>query len=119
MSERVRVTTEIPLDYWSGQDTPGVVYQNAPVDPEHTDELVVAVRSDDSDTDPQERVVTGRPQIHFAGTPRALEAFGRYLIALARLQTLDPDIHQHFEDVQNDDGGTVHLIVHRVNSGDS
>jgi len=114
MSEKVSVTAQIPLEYWRGEDVPGVVYQNVPIEPEHTDELVMAIRSDDGGDDPRERVVDGRPQVHLAGTPRALEAFGRYLIALARLETLDPDVHEHFEDVQNDDGGTVHLIVHRT-----
>jgi len=116
MNKRVHIVAEIPLEYWRGEEKPGVTYRNAEVDPEYTAELVFAIRSDDSDADPREQVMKDRPQVHVAGTPRALEAFGCYLIALARLETLDPDVHDHFEDVQNDDGGTIHLIVHRVGS---
>jgi len=116
MSDRVAVPTNVVLEYWQGHDIPGHVYENAPVDPEYTDELTIALRSDEPDDaiDPRTPLFMGRPQIHFAGTPRALEAFGTYLIALARLESADPDLHEHFEDVQHADGGTVHLIVHRV-----
>ncbi|MBX6331320.1 MAG: hypothetical protein IRY91_05675 [Gemmatimonadaceae bacterium] len=115
MSKRVAVPTNVVLEYWQGRDLPGVVYENTPVDPEHTDELTIALRSDEPDdtSDPRTPLFLGRPQVHFAGTPRALEAFGRYLIALARLETADPNPHEHFEDVQNADGGTIHLIVRR------
>lgn len=114
MSQRKSITAEIALEYWRGEEVEGQVYRNAPVEPAHTDELTVAIRSDDGTADAREPVVPGRPQVHLAGTPRALEAFGRYLIALARLETIDPDVHEHFEDVRNDDGGTVHLIVRRL-----
>lgn len=119
MSERISLPTEIILEYWKGEDVPGRIYSNAPVDPDFTGELTVAVRSDDDDTDPRTPLFSGRPQVHFAGTPRALEAFGRYLIALARLQTADSDPQEHFEDVQNADGGTTHLIVHRTLASNS
>lgn len=116
MSERVRNRIQLDLEYHHGVDVPGKVYVNAPVEPQHTDELTLAVRSDneeDLEQDPRAPAILGRPQIHLAGSPRALEEFGRYLIALARLESADPDPHEHFEDVQNADGGTVHLIVHR------
>ena len=114
MSERVTIPAAIELEYWQGREIRGSVYRNFPVDPDHTDELIIAVRSDESNDGPRPPAIRDRPQVHLAGTPRALEAFGRYLIALARLDTHDRDVHEHFEDVQNDDGGTVHLIVRRV-----
>ena len=114
MSERITITAQLPLEYWVGEERAGVVYQNAPVDPEHTDEIVIGLRSDEDGADPQAPLLDGRPQVHLAGTPRALEALGRYLVSLARLQTLDDEFHEHFEGVQNDDGGTVHLIVRRL-----
>jgi hypothetical protein len=114
MSSKRSVTAQIALEYWMQADSPGHATQHVPVDPQYTDELILAVRSDEQDADPRARVVSGRPQVHLAGPPRALEAFGRYLIALARLDSQDPDVHEHFEDVQNDDGGTAHLIVRRL-----
>jgi hypothetical protein len=85
------------------------------VDPPFTNELSVDVSPDDSDSlgIPPELTRLGRLQVQLAGTPRALEALGTYLIALARLQTRDPDVHDHFEDVQYEPGGTTHLIVRR------
>jgi hypothetical protein len=114
MSERMTTNAQIPLEYWVGVEEAGVLYQNAPVDPEYIDEIVIGLRSDEEDAHPQAPLLGGRPQVHLAGTPRALEALGRYLISLARLQTLDQEFHEHFEDVQNDDGGTVHFIVRRL-----
>ena len=115
MSERLSIAAALTLEYWSGRDVPDQQYQSMPVEPEHTNELVVALRSDEEDDsrDPRAPLFDGRPQVHLAGSPRALEALGLYLIALARLATEDPDPHEHFEDVQNGDGGTVHLIIHR------
>lgn len=115
MTNRVRVPTEVELEYYAGTDVPGKTYVNMPVDPDFTEELTLTIRLDDLDADPRVDVLGGRrPQINLAGTPRALEALGRYLIALARLNTADPDPHEHFEDVRNSDGGTVHLIVRRA-----
>ena len=115
MSQRTAVTTAITLEYWVGNDIPGVSYENAPVEPEFVDEITIALRSDDAAiVDPRTPLYGGRPQVHLVGTTRALEAFGKYLIALARLETADPDPHEHFESVRNADGGTVHLIVHRT-----
>jgi hypothetical protein len=114
MSERVDVPTQVLLQYWRGKDEPGRLYQNAPVEPEFTEELIIALRHDDGEGDPRAPLIDGAAQVHLSGTPRALESFGRYLIALARLETADPDPHEHFEEVQNADGGNVHLIVHRA-----
>jgi len=113
--DRVRVATELELEYYTGTDIPGKQYVNTPVDPEFTEELTLTIRPDELDGDPRVDVLGGRrPQVNLVGTARALEALGKYLIALARLNTADPDPHEHFEDLRNADGGTVHLIVHRT-----
>ena len=113
MTKRVKVPTEVTLEYWSGKDVPGRKYVNVPVDPEFTAELTLSI-SDDGEADPHACVLGGRrPQVNFEGTPRALEEFGKYLIALARLKTADPNPHAHFEDVRDAYGDTAHLIVRR------
>ena len=114
MHDKISISATIRLDYWSGADAVGILQQVLPVEPCFTDELIIAVRSDEDDGDPRRRVLDGRPQIHVAGTPRALEEMGRYLISLARLDSAETDVHEHFEDVQNDDGGNIHLIVRRL-----
>lgn len=114
MSDKRQVPIELLLEYWNQGERPGIFYGNAPVHPAHTDELTIAIRcDDDSVEDPRAQIVFCRPQVHLVGTARSLEEFGRYLIALARLETSDPNPHDHFEDVQSDDGGAVHLIVRR------
>jgi hypothetical protein len=111
--KHIRVPVEVELVYHGGKDIPGRVYRHTPVDPQFTAELTLTIRFDDV-ADPRLDPLGGRrPQVDFAGTPRALEAFGTYLIAMARLETTDPSPHTHFEEVQNFDGGTVHLIVRR------
>jgi len=117
MTHRLKVAAELELEYYAGTDVPGKRYASMPVDAEFTEELTVSIRVDDPEADPRVDPLGGRrPQVNLVGTPRALEALGKYLIALARLRTVDPDPHEHFEDVRNADGGTVHLIVHRANT---
>lgn len=114
MSDQIRIPVEIELEYWGSNDGERTTRISMPVAPRHSDELLIALRSDETEDDPRRPLTQDRPQVHFAGTPRALEEFGRYLIALARLPSNDSDLHEHFEGVQNDEGGTVHLIVRRL-----
>ena len=106
---------QLKLLYTGGHDNPERgVFRNQVVEPKHTSELVVAVRSD---VDPSATWTTAsgeRPQIHLAGSARALEELGRYLIALARLETADPEPYGSLEDVRNADGGTVRLLPRRL-----
>ena len=113
MSDRISVPIDVTLEYWCGEEASERPNAHTPVDPAFTNELTIAVRSDEDGIDPRYQPFLGRAQVHLAGTPRSLEEFGRYLIALARLETGEPDPHDHFEDVQNGEGATVHLIVHR------
>jgi hypothetical protein len=114
MKKRTETVT-LRLEYSGGKDErDGGIYGNHPLDPKFSNELVVAVRSD---TDPLAHwsgAKGDRPQVHLAGSARALEELGRYLIALARLDTKDPEPHAHFHDVRNPDGGTVHLMPRRL-----
>ena len=85
-------SVQLSLGYTGGTDEPSKgIFRNQPVEPEFMNELVMAVRSDAS----PERDWSGwpagdSPQIHIAGTKRALESLGTYLIALAQLQPKSP-----------------------------
>lgn len=83
-------------------------------DPAHTNELLIEAYPDDGSDAHDALSRLGRLQIQLCGTPRALEEFGRYLIGLARLESHDTNLHDHFEDVEYQRGGTVHLIVRRL-----
>jgi hypothetical protein len=105
----------VRLRYRVGPDDPkqGIFYTR-PYEPEFTSELLVSAYLENAQTDAlSELLKTGRLQIELVGTPRALESFGTFLIALARLETEDPKPHEHLEDVQGEHGSTVHLIVRR------
>jgi hypothetical protein len=114
MTKMLRHPVEIELSYYTGGDDPERgIFTTRPVDPEHTGELRMAVYTDD-DTIGFPPELEGKPlQIEFSGSARALDAFGTYLIALARLNSPDSDPHEHFEEVVDERGGTVHLIVRR------
>lgn len=114
-----RVTAEILLDYRVGKDEPEKgIFRNSVVLPKHSDELVVSVRRPAEDlTDVAgDRDLDLRPQIHLLGSARALEEFGRYLIALARLQTADSEPYGSIDDVQDGVGGTVRVIPRRIST---
>lgn len=117
-TRRVSKTVRLRLDYYVGEDEPARgVYRNAVVWPKYTRELLIAIRNDaepfsdkpfDAQTDP--------PQVHLVGTARALEELGRYLVALGRLKTADPEPYGWFDDVRNADGGRARLLPRRVSS---
>lgn len=115
-----RVTT-IPIQFElayvsTGPDLPEQGYwRNFPVDPQHTSELTVGIEPFDHTIHDTlyKAAEHGRPQIVLSGPPRALEELGRHLIALARCETQNPDVHTHIDDVANANGGTVHLVIHR------
>jgi len=115
MTEIVEKRATVTLAYVAGEeDAERGIYGRRPLDPELTDEIGVAVYPDDGTTGVPDFLRSTPLQVQLSGTPRALEALGTYLIALARLETADPDPHEHFEDVRNvHAGGTLHLIVRR------
>jgi len=112
---RKSVPAELVLEYHMTDENPEIgSFGNCPVDPEFTGELEVGVYIDD-DTVGAPKELIGKPlQVRLSGTARALEEFGKYLIALARLETGNPTPHDHFEDVKNEYGGMIHLIAERV-----
>lgn len=117
MTRRNDDRVEIVLAYTGGEDEPERgVFRNYPVEPRHTDELVVAIRSEEDPIAnvPYNAALHGAPQVHLAGSPRALEEFGKFLIALARLKTADPEPSLSLDDVINADGGTLRLLPRRI-----
>lgn len=116
MSKRVKNRVEIDLEYSGGKDEPEKrIFRNFPIEPEFTSELVIAIAGDDDPARVRWDVPRcGRPQVHLSGTARALEALGRYLIALARLETKDPEPSASLDDVRNADGGTVRFLPRRL-----
>lgn len=112
MSESVN-RVSIDLRYSGGKDDPEHgIYRNIPIEPDHTSELSVAIRSIGDGAG-----VPGNPQqlqVHLIGTARALESLGCFLVALARLSTTDPEPYGSLDDVQNVDGGTLRLLPRRV-----
>jgi hypothetical protein len=113
MAEKVEQVT-IELRYNAGKDeAERGIYRNQAIEPEAGNELLIAVHRLKEPDD----VLPGNPfqqQVHLVGTPAGLEALGTYLIALARLQTADPEPHGHLDDVKSADGGTISLIPRRV-----
>jgi hypothetical protein len=63
----------------------------------------------------------GAMQINLWGTSADLRELGRYLLALAELDSsADPDFHQHSEDLISHDGRTrVDVIVRKVRSSEA
>ena len=116
MSDPIKRSVKITLLYSGGRDEPKKgIFRNFPIDPKFTSELVIAIASDDDPALVRWDVKRhGRPQVHLAGTARALEELGRYLIALALLDSEDPEPSASLEDVRNADGGTVRLIPRRI-----
>jgi hypothetical protein len=107
-------TISIALQYTTGEDEPSRgIFRNQAVEPDTGGQLLIQVHHlDDPDA-----VLPGNPhqrQVHLVGTAAGLEAFGTYLIALARLETADPEPHGHFDDVKANDGGTISLIPRRL-----
>jgi hypothetical protein len=102
----VETSAAVTLAYVAGEEDPGRgIFGGRPLDPEFTDEIGVAVYPDDGTTGVPEFLRSTPLQVRLSGTPRALEALDTYLIALARLETADPNPHEHFEDVRNAHAG--------------
>jgi hypothetical protein len=114
MTEINTTLVQLALAYYAGEDdaTRGI-FSRRPVEPEHTEELRIGVYFDDDAIGvPPE--LAGRPlQVELAGSARALEALGAYLVALARHSTEDPEPHEHFDEIAGEQGSQVHLVVRR------
>lgn len=115
MSDVINRPLPIVLSYYTGvDDVEQGIFTTRPVDPDFTSELQLSVYTDDDEIGWPSQLDGTRLQVQLSGNSRSLEALGTYLIALARLESPDPDPHEHFEDVRDARGGTVHLIVRRT-----
>jgi hypothetical protein len=119
-TKKARVTVELQLDYRVGEDEPQRgIYRNSVVPPKFSRELMVAVRRKDVlQSEPYNSATDGPPQVHIAGSPRALEELGRYLVALARLDTQDPEPYGWMDNVPNADGGTARVVLRRLSGSE-
>lgn len=115
MSEPQKITQTVVLEYTRGADEPAKgIFRRFPVSPRFADELVLGIAGEDDPARVRWDAAQGPPQVHLAGTPRAFEELGTFLIALARLQTQDPAPSTSLSDVRFDQGGHARLIVHRL-----
>lgn len=108
-----KLLVEVPLAYRVGRDEPERgIFRNSAVLPDFADELTVNVTRipDHLTTDPD---LDATPQVHLTGSPRALEALGLYLLALARLETADPEPYGMIEGVTDGEGSAIRLIPRR------
>ncbi len=111
-----RIVEKIPIEivrYEGVEDAATGRFEGGVEEPSFLDELEVQI-ADDSAYDAATDALspTGRVQLHLRGSRRAYFELGRYLVALSRHQTADPDPHDHLEAPRNSAGGTLHLIVH-------
>jgi hypothetical protein len=114
MSDVEQKTVTVTLSYYGGDDDPASgVFARRPVEPPFSHELSFGVYLDDDSIGTPESLRDQPLQIQLSGTARALEAFGTYLLAMGALNSEDPDVHEHFDDIPNDGGGPLHVIVRR------
>ena len=115
-TKKKQVMVHLPLDYRVGRDEPARgIYRNSVEPPNHTAELIVKITpaaetfpsTEDSDLDL-------RTQVHIVGSSRALEELGRYLVALARLETADPEPYGSLDHIQDGNGGTLRVLPRRM-----
>jgi len=117
MSEHVRIPIQIDLEYYRQRSTHVNVVDTWLVDPKYTDELQLAVYADDDTVGVPDAIKQlGRLQVDLGGSPRALQELGRFLIAMARMETNDPNVHDHLEDVRYGTNETAHLVLRRLDS---
>lgn len=108
-------TIQLTLEYTGEPQSGG--YGLYPVAPNYTTELALAIRDHPELAADGDAPFPENPtqfQVHLFGTSRALEELGRFLIALARSGTKDPEPYGSLDDVRNVDGGTVRLLPRRV-----
>lgn len=104
----------VDISYYVGkQDPSGGVYDVEVPEPEWMEELRVNVSPGlDFDFERDDWVPNGKTQLDIRGSRRAYESVARYLLALCHLETLDPDYHDHFDDLSDVSDRRYDLIVH-------
>jgi|CZCB01.1.fsa_nt_gi hypothetical protein len=105
---------EIELNYFVGkQDTKNGIFVGGVKNPKYLDELEINIFEDEIFNEELDSFVkNGKIQVSLSGSSRSLEELGKYLIALSRYNTEDPDYHDHFDNIKNSEGSEmVNLIV--------
>jgi hypothetical protein len=60
-------------------------------------------------------VSSGKLQIHLNGSRRSYQELGKLLIQLSEYETDDPDLHLHYDDINNSENEDyVNLIIHGI-----
>ena len=104
----------IRLHYETGRDEPERgIYRNQAIEPNEGGDLLIGYTqcAEPDDVFPENPY---QRQVHLVGTAASLEALGTYLIALARLESAEPEVSGSFDEVRFDAGGTIRLLPRRV-----
>jgi hypothetical protein len=113
VNKRKAVEATITLRYSGGDDEPERrVFRNYPLLPDLGSDLMISVNQLDEASEDLENPF--QLQVHIVGTSRGLEELGTYLIALARLDSNDPEPYGSFDDIPLSGGGTIRLLPRRV-----
>ena len=117
MGKRKTVDITIGVEYSTGKDEPSRgIFRNQAIQPSIDREIAIAIREHEPEDVPVFIDNPTQKQVHLIGTARGLEQLGAYLIALARLETSDPEPYGSFDDVLDVDGGTIRLLPRRVST---
>ena len=99
MSEIIKEKVILDIEYQKERaDVKSGVFEGGVDEPETLSDVTLWVdelTEFDFDKDDFKRI---GDQINLAGTSSALFELGKYLIALSRYKTIDPDFHVHLED---------------------
>lgn len=113
MNKGKAVEATIILRYSGGADEPERrVFRNYPLLPDLGSDLMISVTELDEASENLENPF--QVQVHIVGTSRGLEELGTYLVALARLESNDPEPYGSFDDIPLSGGGTIRLLPRRV-----
>lgn len=113
MNKRRTEEATITLRYSGGDDEPERrVFRNYPLLPTLGTDLMISVSELDEASGDLENPF--QLQVHIVGTSKGLEELGTYLIALARLDSSDPEPYGSFDDIPLAGGGTIRLLPRRV-----
>lgn len=96
---------KIKFEYYADESIPEEwFFKGGPVSPDAFDNLLIHSYLDNDNF-----------QIHIKWSKQSLENLWKYLINLANYQTIDPDHHTHFDNLDNIKWNTE-LIIHHPDS---
>lgn len=104
---------EIQLEYLVGKSNPNKgVYEGGVCEPRYLNELMIDIQNEEIfDFEKDAFIELENRIIHFSGSRRAFKELGRYLIALSKYETEDPDYHDHFDEVGSINSESKNKIV--------